>query len=100
MLQGVHLIFGCTRFPLSLENHQARKRLDLGIYSDWCISSMDDARMLCAHARSVRTPNRSAWAHYCPGHVVHARTQQHMRQAALRVPCATAELRRREQGCI
>jgi len=57
---------------------------------------MDNARMCVA----CQHPCMSAWAHYCPGHVVHAHTQQHMWQAALPFPCATAELRRCKQGCI
>jgi len=103
MLQGVHLIIGFTSFPLSLEDYKAWKLVDLVFIQ----INANQAWMM--RACRVRThaafahPRRSAWAHLCavcPGHVVHARTQQHIWQAALCIPCATVELRRCEQGSI
>jgi len=64
MLQGVchpkwiyqlSVIFGG---PPSLKAHR------LGIYPDWCKSSMDDVRMLGMHAPSVHTS-----MHRAPGHI-------------------------------
>jgi len=60
----------------------------------WCV------HVVHASAQRTRTHSWSAWAHHCPEHAVRARTQQHTRQVALRIPCAKAELRSCKQGCI
>jgi len=52
---------------------------------------MDDVHMLCVHARSMRTPVHGAPGHTTPRSMLCAHTQQHIRQAALRRLCETAE---------
>jgi len=92
-MQGVHLIFGFTSFPSSLDDHQAWKLVDLVFYLNWCISSMDDACMPHAHAHSVHKPMQerlSILLRNMPrACCAHTHTQQQMRQAALHIPCAT-----------
>jgi len=70
----------------------------IGKYQAWMMRACRTrTHTACTH------PCRSAWAFYyavCPGHLVHAHTHQYIQRTALHIPCATAKLRRCEQGSV